>query len=140
MTVRLNPYLNFRDSARGAMEFYHSIFGGTLDLSTYAEMPMFDDPAEGNKIMHAMLTGDNDIVLMGADVPNSMEISANSSVSLSGDDETVLRGWWDALSDGATIGEPLTKAPWGDTFGMLTDKFGVPWMVNIAGTPGEGQA
>lgn len=139
MTVRLNPYLNFRDNAREAMEFYRSVFGGTLDLSTYGEMPMFDDPAEANKIMHAMLTGENGIVLMGADVPTSMEIGANSSVSLTGDDAAVLRGWWDALSDGAAIGEPLTQAPWGDTYGMLTDKFGVPWMVNIAGTP-DGQA
>ena len=140
MTVRLNPYLNFRDTARGAMEFYHSIFGGSLDLSTYGDMPVFDSPEESEKIMHGMLTGDNCVVLMGADVPNHMEIGSNSSISLSGDDEAMLRSWWDALADGATISEPLTKAPWGDTFGMLTDKFGVPWMVNIAGAPaGEAQ-
>ena len=136
MTVRLNPYLNFRDTARSAMEFYHSVFGGSLDLSTYGDMPVFDSPEESEKIMHGMLTGDNGVVLMGADVPNHMEIGSNSSISLSGDDEAMLRSWWDALADGATISEPLTKAPWGDTFGMLTDKFGVPWMVNIAGAPG----
>ncbi|AIY02524.1 hypothetical protein ART_2925 [Arthrobacter sp. PAMC 25486] len=136
MTARLNPYLNFRDTARGAMEFYHSVFGGTLDLSTYGESGVFNDPAESEKIMHGMLTGDNGIILMGADVPNSMEYTAPSNISLSGDDDVLLRGWWDKLSDGATVGEPLTQAPWGDTFGMLTDKFGVPWMVNIAGTPG----
>ena len=83
--------------------------------------------------MHGMLTGDNDVVLMGADVPSYLEFSPNSSVSLSGDEEAVLRGWWDKLADGATIAEPLTQAPWGDTFGMLTDKFGVPWLVNITG-------
>lgn len=136
MTARLNPYLNFRDTARGAMEFYHSVFGGTLELSTYGESGVFDDPAEADKIMHGMLTGDSDIILMGADVPNSMEYTAPSNISLSGDDDVLLRGWWDKLSDGASVGEPLTQAPWGDTFGMLTDKFGVPWMVNIAGTPG----
>lgn len=135
MTTRLNPYLNFRDNAREAMEFYHSVFGGTLDLSPYSDMNVFDDPAEGSKIMHGMLTGDNGVVLMGADVPNAMEFTANSNLSLSGDEEAVLRGWWDKLSDGATVTEPLTQAPWGDTFGMLTDKFGVPWMVNIAGAP-----
>lgn len=144
MTVRLTPYLNFRDTARTAMEFYHTVFGGSLELNTYGEMPMFNDPAEANKIMHGMLTGDHGIVLMGADVPNGMDFTANSNVSLSGDDDVVMRGWWDRLSDGATISEPLTTAPWGDSFGMLKDKFDVPWMVNIsgagAGTAADGQA
>ncbi|PYI39188.1 hypothetical protein CVS30_07770 [Arthrobacter psychrolactophilus] len=135
MTVRLNPYLNFRENAREAMEFYHSVFGGTLELSSYGESGVFNDPAEAEKVMHAMLTGDNGVVLMGSDVPASMESGPNSNISLSGDDDAVLRGWWDKLSDGATIAEQLTKAPWGDTFGMLVDKFGVPWMVNIAGEP-----
>ncbi len=135
MTTRLNPYLNFQDTARDAMEFYRGVFGGTLELSTFGDFQATEDPAEKDKIMHGMLTGENDIVLMGADVPSHMEFSPNSSVSLSGDDETVLRGWWDKLADGATVAEQLTMAPWGDTFGMLTDKFGVPWLVNIAGAP-----
>lgn len=135
MTTRLNPYLNFQDTARDAMEFYQGVFGGTLELSTFGDFQATEDPAEKDKIMHGMLTGENDIVLMGADVPSHMEFSPNSSVSLSGDDETVLRGWWDKLADGATVAEQLTMAPWGDTFGMLTDKFGVPWLVNIAGAP-----
>jgi PhnB protein len=134
MTVRLNPYLNFRDNAKDAMEFYHSVFGGTLDLSTFAEFHASEDPAEAGKIMHGQLTGDNGVVLMGADVPSSMEITANSTVSLSGDDEAMLTGWWEKLSDGGHVIEKLAKAPWGDTFGMCTDKFGVPWLVNIAGT------
>ncbi|MEV8180652.1 VOC family protein [Specibacter sp. NPDC078692] len=134
MTVRLTPYLNFRDTAKAALEFYQSVFGGTLAMSTYAEFSMFEDPAESGKIMHGMVSGDHDVVIMGADVPNSMELGANSSVCLSGDDEAVLRGWWAGLLDGATVAEPLTKAPWGDTFGLLTDKFGVPWMVNIDGS------
>lgn len=135
MATRLNPYLNFRDNARDAMEFYHGVFGGTLELSTFGDFQASQDPVEKDLIMHGMLTGDNDVVLMGADLPASMELTANSSVSLSGDEEAVLRGWWDKLADGATVAEPLAKAPWGDTFGMLTDKFGVPWLVNIAGTP-----
>lgn len=134
MTVRLTPYLNFRGTARDALEFYHSVFGGTLDLSTFGELSDFDDFAEANHIMHGMVAGDHDVVLMGADVPDTMEIAPNSSVALTGDDEAVLRGWWDGLAVGATVSEPLTKAPWGDTFGMLTDKFGVPWMVNIDGS------
>jgi PhnB protein len=58
---------------------------------------------------------------------------SNISISLSGDNEEELRGYWNKLSEGGTIGMPLEKAPWGDTFGMLTDKFGIGWMVNVAG-------
>lgn len=133
MPVRLNPYLSFRDTARQAMEHYHSTFGGELHLNTFAEMQASEDPAEAGKIMHGMLEGDNGIVLMGADTPNAMEYTpaAGMAVSLSGDDEATLRGYWDKLADGGTVTMPLEKAPWGDTFGMCTDRFGISWMVNI---------
>ena len=131
MTTRLNPYLSFRDNAREAMEFYRSVFGGDLEVSTFGEMA--HEPAEKDKVMHAMLTAPNGFVLMGSDTPQSMEYSRGSaySVSLSGDDEPELRGYWDKLSEGATITMPLEKAPWGDSFGMLVDRFGVAWLVNI---------
>ncbi len=64
MTTRLNPYLGFRDSARAAMDFYLSVFGGELTRSTFAEMQASDDPAEQDKIMHSMLTTDSGLVLM----------------------------------------------------------------------------
>ena len=137
MTVLLNPYLSFRDNAREAMEFYRSVFGGELTLSTFADFQASEDPAEQNKVMHGMLTADDGLTLMGADTPNSMEYDEGGgySISLSGDDEQRLRGYWDALCSGGATTVPLEKAPWGDTFGMCTDKFGVNWMVNIAGTP-----
>jgi PhnB protein len=133
MTVRLNPYLSFRDNAREAMERYHSIFGGDLTLSTFAEFHASEDPTEQDKIMHGMLETESGMALMGADTPNSMEYTpgADFSVSLSGDDEKELRGYWDALSADGTISLPLERAPWGDTFGMCIDRFGVSWMVNI---------
>jgi len=135
MTVRLNPYLSFRDNAREAMEFYRSVFGGELSVSTFAEFGMADDPAEAKKVMHSMLETDDGLVLMGADLPKDMEAvpPAGFSISLSGDDEARLRGWWDRLVDGGAVTMPLEKAPWGDTFGMCTDRFGISWMVNIAG-------
>lgn len=73
---------------------------------------------------------------MGADTPTSMDHSQGDAfqVSLSGDDDAELRGYWDKLTDGATVTAELNKAPWGDTFSMLTDRFGVPWMVNISGS------
>lgn len=139
MTVRLNPYLSFRDNARQAMEFYESVFGGELALSTFADMHASDDPAEQDKIMHGMLEAPNGLVLMGADTPNSMEYQPNGySISLSGDDEPTLRGYWEGLSSDGTVIEPLVQAPWGDTFGMCVDRFGVHWMVNIAGASQQG--
>ena len=135
MTVRLNPYLAFRDTARQAMEYYQSVFGGELRMNTFAEFHASEDPAEQDKIMHSMLEA-GDLILMGADTPNGMEYTpaAGISVSLSGDDEAVLRGYWDKLSDGGMVTVPLERAPWGDTFGMCIDRFGISWMVNILGT------
>lgn len=135
MTTRLNPYLSFRDTAGEAMDFYRSVFGGELTRSTFAELHVSEDPAEQDKIMHSMLTTDSGLALMAADTPNSMEYTPgrNCSVSLSGEDETELRGYWDKLSEGGNITVPLERAPWGDSFGMCDDKFGVSWLVNIAG-------
>ena len=136
MTVRLNPYLGFRDNAREAMEYYKSVLGGELTLSTFGDYQASEDPAEQGKIMHGLLEAENGLALMGADTPNSMDYKPGTntySVSLSGDDEATLRRYWDGLSAGGTVAVPLERAPWGDTFGMCTDKFGVSWMVNIAG-------
>lgn len=133
----LNPYLSFRGTARQAMEFYQSVLGGDLTASTFGEFQMSDDPAEADNIMHAQLQTPAGFTLMGSDVPASMPFDSGASIriSLSGDDESELRGYWDGLSDGATIEVPLERAPWGDSFGMLADKFGIGWMVNIAGSP-----
>lgn len=134
MPTTLNPYLGFRDNAREAMNFYQSVFGGELTLSTFAEFQASDDPAEAGKIMHAMLTTAHGMVLMGADTPNSMEFSPGSSISisLSGDDEAELRGYFEKLSgNGGSVTVPMDRAPWGDIFGMCTDPFGIAWLVNV---------
>ena len=137
MTVRLNPYLNFRDNAREALEFYHSVFGGELQVSTFKEFQAAEDPAEENLVMHGQLEGDRGVVLMASDLPKSMEYrpGGSFSVSLSGDDEPVLRGWFEKLSEGGVVPQPLEKAPWGDSFGMCVDRFGISWLVNISGQP-----
>ena len=133
MAMWLNPYLSFRDNAREAMEFYQSVLGGDLTLNTFAEFHASEDPAEQDKIMHGMLQTQDGHTLMGADTPNSMEYvpHAGFALSLSGEEEEKLRGYWEGLSLGGTVMMPLEEAPWGDTFGMFTDKFGVAWMVNI---------
>ena len=133
MSTTLSPYLSFRDNAHEAMKFYQSVFGGELASSTFAEFQASDDPAEKDKIMHSMLTTAGGMVLMASDTPNRMDYTPgnNFSISLSGEDEAELRGYWDKLSAGGSVTMPLGPAPWGDTFGMCADKFGVNWLVNI---------
>lgn len=137
MPTRLNPYLGFRDNAREAMEFYRSVFGGELTVSTFADFQASEDPAERDKVMHAQLETPGGLVLMAADTPSSMSYTPgdNFSVSLSGgpDSDAELRGYWERLVDGGEVVEPLTVAPWGDAFGMVRDRFGTMWLVNIGG-------
>jgi PhnB protein len=130
---RLNPYLNFDSEARQAMEFYKSVFGGELTLSTFGENGMADSP-DASKVMHAQLKTDAGYRLMASDRPSHIEPEkmAGASISLSGDDGDALRGYWEKLSAAGTVVMPLEKQAWGDEFGMCTDQFGVPWMVNIS--------
>jgi PhnB protein len=130
----LNPYLNFRGQTREAMEFYSSVFGGKLTMATFADFQAASDPSENDLIMHADLEA-GAIRFMAADVPTRMEHQPGTndfSMSLSGEDETELRGYFEKLSQGGSVTQPLEKAPWGDTFGMFVDKFGISWLVNIA--------
>jgi PhnB protein len=132
--VKLNPYLSFRDNTRDAMEFYHTIFGGTLNMQTFQDLHASQDPSEDNLVMHSVLEGDNGIEFMASDTPSRMEFKpgSNFSMSISGNDEATLRGYFEKLADGGTITMPLEKAMWGDTFGMCNDKFGTSWLVNIS--------
>ena len=134
MASTLNPYLSFRDDARAAMEFYQAALGGELTISTFGEFGDADAP-EANLVMHSQLTTPSGFTLMGSDTPPGMEFEEGGrfSISLSGDDEAELRGYFDKLSEGGTVTMPLEKQMWGDVFGMVTDPFGVGWMVNIAG-------
>jgi PhnB protein len=133
MNTLLNPYLSFKDNARQGMEFYQSVFGGKLVMNTFKEYQASQDPSEENKIMHATLEADNGITLMGSDTPNRMEYNPGASIriSLSGDNEPALKGYFQKLSAGGQVTMPLEKSPWGDSFGMLTDQYGFEWMVNI---------
>src|SRR5438046_5528125 len=116
MPSNLSPYLNFRDNAREAMEFYQTVFGGKLEMQTFKEYHASQDPSEDQKIMHAMLTADNGVVFMASDTPNSMEYrpGTNISMALSGDNEAELTAYYEKLSAGGSINMPLAKAPWGD--------------------------
>jgi PhnB protein len=134
MSSRLNPYLTFHGNARQAMEFYRSVFGGELRLNTFGELGGEASP-DPDGIMHAMLETDAGYTIMGADPAPGQEPQPGNdfAVSLSGDDGEELRGYWERLSDGGAVTVPLEKQMWGDEFGMCVDRFGISWMVNIAG-------
>ncbi|HWZ65782.1 MAG TPA: VOC family protein [Patescibacteria group bacterium] len=133
MQTKLNPYISFNGNAREALEFYKSAFGGDSKINTFEEFHASEDPSENDKVMHGVLEAGS-LTLMVADTPNRMEYKpgANVSMSLSGENEAELRGYYDKLSAGGQVTMPLEKAAWGDTFGMFTDKFGINWMVNIS--------
>jgi PhnB protein len=129
----LNPYISFGDNARQALEFYKGVFGGNLSLNTFGDYGDPNAPGADN-IMHGQLETDNGMTLMAADTPPGMEFNdggGNITISLSGDDEQQLRGYWDKLAAGGNVTMPLEKQMWGDVFGMCSDKYGVPWMVDI---------
>ena len=132
MSSRLNPYLRFDGNAKQAMEFYHGVFGGNLTMNTFGEYGMPDTPF-ADKIMHAQLETDQGYTLMASDTPPGMEYSpgGNATISLSGDDDDLLRGYWEKLASGGNVTMPLEKQMWGDEYGSCDDQFGVPWMVNI---------
>ena len=145
MAINLNPYINWRGQAREAMEFYHSVLGGELTVMTFAEMggtaqEVAERDGEADWVMHSALSVSDTVLLMGADHPKHVPGEPQTQqVSISGpaEDEATLRSWWEGLSEGANVQQPLEQAPWGDTFGMLTDRYGVDWLVNIAGAQSE---
>ncbi len=135
MLSKINPYISFEGNAREAMEFYKTVFGGKLDMSTFGEAGMTEHGVKPDQIMHASLVAENGITLMASDTATGFReyiAGTNISISLSGDNENELAGYYNKLAEGGKVEQPLTKASWGDAFGMCIDKFGVFWMVNIA--------
>ncbi len=133
---RLNPYLNFAGNAREAMEFYQAALGGDLRINTFAEFGFGDSDG----VMHAYLETPSGFAIMASDLPPGMDpspVGQNISISLSGEEADELRGYWEKLSQGATIVMPLEQQVWGDQYGQLVDQFGIPWMVNIVMPPAQ---
>ncbi|WP_309069177.1 VOC family protein [Microbacterium sp.] len=140
MGYQVAPYISFRDEAAEALTFYQSVLGGELNIMKMGEMPNADlDEADRDKVMHGQLDLDNGFTLMASDTPTGMEYDAGAriTVCLFGDDGPELSPVFDRLAEGGQVVEPYTQAPWGDSFGMLTDRFGVPWMLN-AGSGEQG--
>jgi PhnB protein len=134
----INPYLNFEGQTEEAFNFYKSVFGGEFQvIQRFKDMPEGDKMSaeDGNKIMHVSLPIGNGNVLMGTDTLESMgqklNVGNNFSISVSTDSEAESDQIFNALVAGGEVVMPLEKAFWGAYFGMLTDRFGIQWLVNF---------
>jgi PhnB protein len=134
MPISLSAYLNFNGNAAEAMRFYQSALGGDLTIQTFGDAGMAQSDKEKGLTLHAALTG-GAFTLYASDGRPDMRVNFGDSVNLSlqGDDSAKLSEVFNSLSSGGTVDMPLGKQFWGDTFGMLTDKYGMHWMVNITG-------
>lgn len=133
----VNPYLNFNSNCEAAFEFYKSVFGGDFaTVMRFKETPaevMEVSAGEAEKIMHMALPIGQGTMLMGSDVPEGMGAVTpgdNFAIVISADSEAEASTLFNKLSAGGQVTMPLDKTFWGDYFGMLTDKFGVQWMVS----------
>lgn len=134
MTVSTVAHLNFRGEARAALEFYRSVVSGELTIVTFDDMGATEDPAEGQQVMWGQVVGADGFRIMAFDVPASRPWSRGENsffMALRGrsaDDVTAL---WKGLSDGASVAVPLGPAQWSPLYGMLTDRFGITWVVDV---------
>lgn len=131
--IQLSPYLNFMGKGTEAMKFYHAIFGGKLDIQSYGQAGQAKNDREKDFLMHGALEADA-LKLYASDGNEEHKVTEGNSVHLClmGDDEAKLTEYFNKLSKGGNVDMPLAKQFWGDTYGQLTDKFGMHWMVNIA--------
>ncbi|WP_295700295.1 VOC family protein [Lapillicoccus sp.] len=137
MSVSTVTHLNFRGEARAALEFYQSVFGGELALFTYADAHNVQDPSEADQLMWGQVAADSGFRVMAYDVPARMpwERGQNSFfVSLRGETTEEVTALWDRLSAGATVRQPLAPAQWAPLYGMLEDRFGITWVVDVVAT------
>ncbi len=131
MTITLTPYVAFPGNAAEAMHFYQGIFGGQLDILTFGQMNVPGMPAEGT--MHSQLVNEH-FSFSAADARPGDESGwglSRVSLAVMSDDLDVVSGWFAALAEDGSIGQPLGPQIWGDVYGQVTDKYGVEWMFNI---------
>ncbi len=135
--AKLNPFLRFNDDkCREAMNFYKDCLGGELEFMTAKGTPMEKDmPADKlDAIMHSTLTKD-DWVLIGSDMMQDRAVAGdNVGVSLECESEEEIKTVFEKLSEGGEVFMPLEDQFWGALFGVVTDKYGIEWMLNFQKT------
>lgn len=151
MTLTTTTHLNFRGDARAALEFYGSVFGGQASIMTYGDLGMPADAPGADKVVFGTVSAANGFRVMAYDIPGQSDGSPNNVgsthrengvtitsqpffVAIDGDSFDEVKGCWDGLSDGASLVEPLAASAWSAGFGMLTDRFGVTWVLSVAAT------
>ncbi|WP_434426307.1 VOC family protein [Nannocystis pusilla] len=135
MTVHVTNHLNFRGDARAALEFYHSVFGGDIAVVTYQDAHNVQSPAEANQVMWGQVAAPNGFRVMAYDVPARLPWDPGTNaffVSVRGDSAAEITALWDKLAEGATVAQPLAPSGWTPLYGMLKDRFGVTWVMDVA--------
>jgi PhnB protein len=135
MTVTVTPHLNFRGTARAALEHYQRVFGGELVAVTYADAHAVQDPAEADQVMWGQVTTPSGFAVMAYDVPGALPYDQgvrSAFVSVRGDSADEIGELWGRLAEDAEIVQDLGPAGWAPLYGMLTDPFGVVWVLDVA--------
>ncbi|WAS91801.1 VOC family protein [Nannocystis punicea] len=135
MTVAVTNHLNFRGEARAALEFYKSVFDGDIAIVTYKDAHSVQAPAEADQVMWGQVSAKNGFRVMAYDVPSKLawEPGANAFfVSVRGDSADEIAALWEKLSSGAMVVQPLAKSGWSPLYGMLKDRFGITWVLDVA--------
>ena len=153
MTVTTTTHLNFRGEARAALEFYASVFGGNITIATYGDFGMPAGVPGADNVVFGQVESDNGFRVMAYDIPGAEGAATPGTthrengvtitdrpffLSVRGENLDEIQGYWDALSVGASVIEALAASAWSAGFGMLTDSFGVTWILDVAAAhPGE---
>ncbi|ANG85481.1 VOC family protein [Microbacterium aurantiacum] len=149
MSITTTTHLNFPGTARQALDFYQAVFGGTVTAATYGDLGMPADAPGADKIVFGQVENDNGFRVMAYDIPGQ-DTTVTSTLaghtrrengatitdrtffqSVRGETLDEVTTIWDALADGADVIEPLAASTWSPGFGMLTDRFGVTWVIDV---------
>lgn len=134
MSVTTTTHLNFRGDARAALDFYHSVFGGRVTAVTYKDAGAVQKENEAEWVMWGEVAADNGFHVMAYDVPSHLPWDQGRNaffVSLRGDTADEISALWEKLADGSTVVRPIGPAQWAPLYGMLTDRFGVVWVLDV---------
>ncbi|MCG8970371.1 VOC family protein [Streptomyces sp. CL12-4] len=149
MTISTTTHLNFRGTARQALDFYATVFGGRTVIATYGDLGMPKEVPGADKVVFGQVENEDGFRVMAYDIPGQDDtdstVTAGSTrrengatitdrtffQSVRADTLDEITGYWSALAEGGTVIEPLAASAWTPGFGMLTDRFGVTWVLDV---------
>lgn len=134
MTITTTTHLNFRGAAREALGFYHAVFGGELMAVSYEDAHSVTSPAEANQVIWGQVVSGDGFRVMAHDVPSARPWNPGVIpvfVSVRGDDAEQIIRYWEELSRGGTIVQPIGPAGFSPLYGMVRDRFEVTWVLDL---------